>query len=172
MKPRYVSVGKIRSPHGLDGSVKVVSLTDIKERFEPATKFFLSPPLTFLSSLTVEKVKGKGDILYIKFKEVKTRKLAEALKGRYLQIPQSQIPQLPSGVYWIYEIIGLKCYTLEGKYLGEVKEVLKTKSNDVYVVKKGKKEILVPAIKEVVKEVDLEKGKIIISPYLGILEED
>jgi 16S rRNA processing protein RimM len=172
MKPRFVAVGRISSPHGIDGSVKVISLTDFKERFQPATKFFLAPPLTSLSLLTIERVESKGDFFYVKFKEVKTREDAEELRGRYLQVPRSESPKLSKGSYWIYEIIGLKCYTLDGKYLGVVEEVMKTGSNDVYIVKKEGKEILIPAIKAVVKEVNLEEGKIIISPYPGILEED
>lgn len=172
MKPRYVAVGKISSPHGVDGSVKVISLTDFKERFQPATRFFLAPPLISHSFLTIEKVEERGDFFYIKFKEINTRSEAEELRERYLQVPRSKSPKLSKDSYWIYEIIGLKCYTVEGEYLGVVEEVIKTGSNDVYIVKKGKSEILIPAIKSVVKEVNLGKGKIVISPYPGLLEED
>jgi 16S rRNA processing protein RimM len=172
MKPRYVAVGRISSPHGVDGSVKVISLTDFKERFQPATRFFLAPPLTSHSFLTIERVESRGDFFYIKFKEIGTRSEAEELKGRYLQVPRSESPKLSKDSYWIYEIIGLKCYTVRGKYLGVVEEVMKTGSNDVYLVRGEGKEILIPAIKSVVKEVNLEKGRIIISSYPGLLEEE
>ncbi len=171
MKPRYVTVGQIGPPHGVDGSVKVKSLTDVKERFRPAARFFIAPPFPSLTHLTVEKVKGTGEFLFIKFKEINSRKKALELKGRFLQIPCEESPELPVDSYWIYEICGLSCYTENGKYLGKVEEVIKTGSNDVFVIKKGKQEILVPALKEIILEVNLEDQKLIIRPCPGLLEE-
>jgi 16S rRNA processing protein RimM len=89
---------------------------------------------------------------------VKTRDEARALFGQYLFVPESEAVRLPEGEYFVHQIIGLNVVTTGGEALGTVRDVMETGSNDVYVVRARGKEILLPAIKDVVKRVDLDAG--------------
>ncbi len=72
-------------------------------------------------------------------------------------VEEKDLPELEEGEYYSYQLIEMKVETIQGEYLGEIKEIIPTGSNDVYVVRDGTEEILIPAIKDVVKEIDLEK---------------
>ncbi len=90
-----------------------------------------------------------------------------------MEVPAAETVPLDKGTYWQFQIIGLRVFTTEDVYLGKVEEILQTGANDVYVVKteKSSREILIPAIKDVVKKVDLENEVLIISPLPGLLDE-
>jgi 16S rRNA processing protein RimM len=167
--PRFITVGKVKSPHGVYGEIKIVCLTDYPSRFQPGLQVLLSPPLEHSDRLTIEKVRWHRRSLLIKFKEISSRSEAEELKGRRLVVPREEAVELPADTFWIYEIIGLEVYTTAGQVVGRVIEVLRTGSNDVYVVEDDR-EYLIPATKEVVKQVDLKKGRLIIEPIPGLLE--
>jgi 16S rRNA processing protein RimM len=167
--PHFITVGKVKSPHGVCGEVRIVCLTDYPSRFQPGLQILLSPPLEYIDQLTIEKVRWHRKSLLIKFKEISSRSEAERLKGRRLVVPKEETVKLPADTFWIYEIIGLEVYTADGQVLGKIVEVLRTTGNDVYVVKNDR-EYLIPATKEVVKQVDLKKGRLIIEPITGLLE--
>ena len=95
---------------------------------------------------------------------------AEKLKGFEIAIPEKWLWPLGVDEYYHFQIIGLDVYTDKGVHLGAVKDIFPTGSNDVYTVKKGQKEYLIPAIKEVIKEVDLPRKRIIIHPIEGLLD--
>jgi 16S rRNA processing protein RimM len=95
---------------------------------------------------------------------------AEQLRGGYLEITREQLVPLPEGSYYIFEIIGLKVYDLDGAYLGEITDVLQTGANDVYVVETGGKPLLIPALKQVVREVDLQGRRMRVELPEGLME--
>ena len=97
---------------------------------------------------------GEGVIL--RLEAVTTREDARTLFGQYLYVPESEAVKLPAGEYFVHQIVGLTVVTTEGETLGTVRDVVETGSNDVYVVRRGGKEVLLPAIKDVIKRVDLE----------------
>jgi 16S rRNA processing protein RimM len=167
--PHFITVGKVKSPHGVYGETRIVCLTDYPSRFRPGLEVLLSPPLEYSDRLTIERVRWHRRSLLIKFKGISSRSEAEQLKGRRLVVPREEAVKLPADTFWIYEIIGLEVCTSDGQVLGRVTEVLRTGSNDVYVVK-DKREYLIPATKEVIKQVDLENGRLIIEPMPGLLE--
>lgn len=173
MKPRFVAVAKIVSPSGREGRVKLRVLSEVEGRISPTSKFFLAPPLPSLSQVTVEKIfKSHQDKLKVKLAEVSSFEEAQAIKGRFLQIPVEACPLLPPDTYWEFQIVGLDCVTVEGEHLGQVQEVIKTGANDVYLISGGKREVLIPAIKAVINQVDLEEGKLVVTLLPGLLEEN
>lgn len=156
----------------MKGEVQINSLTDFPTRFKPGTTFVLYPPLPHVRWLTIEDAKFRGDKINLKFKEINDRGDAEKLRGHLLEIPIEKAEPLPRGSYWFHQIIGLEVVTTKGKSLGRVVEILRTGANDVYVVRplgRGK-EILIPAIKEVVEEIDLRTGRIMIKVIPGLME--
>ena len=95
---------------------------------------------------------------------------AEKCKGLFLKIDRKDAKKLPKDTYFIADLIGLQVYTQEGKLLGKVDDIFKTGANDVYVVKDEKgKQILLPSIPDVLKQIDLENGKIIVHLIKGLI---
>ncbi len=175
MRKKYLTIGRIDSPHGLKGEVKVTALTDYPERFSSNLKVYLAPPLSHFPFLTIESSRQSKSKILLKFKEINHISEAEKLKKHFLQIPIEESVSLSPGSFWIHQIIGLKCYSENGKFLGKIKDVLRTGSNDVYLtsLRKNDKilELLIPATKEVVVEINLKEGKIVVKPIPGLLPE-
>jgi len=173
MRPRFLAVGKVKSAHGVKGEIKVSLLTDYPAKFKPGFRVYISSQAEKgKRPLIVEKVRFSKDAVIVKFQGMDNRKEAQSLKGCLLEIPVEEAESLPEGTYWHYQIIGLSVYTTEEKFLGKISDILRTGSNDVYRVRpvgEGK-EILIPAIKEVVKKVDLKAGRMVIEPLPGLLE--
>ena len=90
------------------------------------------------------------------------------LQSGYLEIEKKDVPALPKGEYYIFDIVGLKVKTTEGENLGEIKEVIKYPSNDVYVISHRGKQYDLPAIKEIIKKIDLKEGIMVVQPLPGL----
>ncbi len=150
---KKVVIGKISAPHGVRGEVRIVPLTDFPERFENLKTVFLEDD----SKMELESVKFSNKFIIAKFKNINSRNDIEIFNGKLLMLNRSDIPSLPEGEYYNFDIIGLEVIDDKGSKLGKITEVLKTGSNDVYVVE-GKKQLLVPALKKVVKEINLVDG--------------
>jgi 16S rRNA processing protein RimM len=169
MRPKYLIVGETHRPHGLAGEIAVSSLTDFPDRFREGAVFYLNPPVPEIENLVIERIKETPRGYIVKFAGVSSREDAEAIGKRSLVVPAEEASQLPEGDIWIHDIIGLEVHTVDGQFLGLVKDVLRTGSNDVYVVQNGK-EYLIPAIADIVKEISLEDNKMLIEPIPGLLE--
>ncbi len=164
-----VTIGKISRTRGTRGEMVVIPLTDDPNRFFTLEEVCVEKEgnKRVFKIKCVKKFKKK---IFISLEGIDSPEAAKALVGAFLEIEKESLLPLPEGRYYIFEIIGLKVKTESGEILGEVKEVLSFPANDVYVVKKDKKEYNIPAIKEVIKKIDLKKKLIIIKPLEGLLE--
>jgi len=160
-------IGQIVNTQGHKGEVRVIPLTDFPERFYDLEKVFLDLP-EGLQEVELEKVRFHKQFVILKLAGLETMDQAETLKNVYLKIKPEQAVTLPEGHYFIRDIIGLEVVTLQGETIGKIANVLQITANDVYVVKKGSQEILLPAIKDVIKEIDLTKKKMWINPLEGL----
>ncbi|MFC1932661.1 ribosome maturation factor RimM [Chloroflexota bacterium] len=164
MKQEFIAIGKILAPWGVKGKLKVAVVTDFPQRFAPSSKVYISQqPMTIDST---EWHKGKA---IIKLNTIDSIKDAEKLQGRLVEIHYSQVYPLPEGQYYHFQLIGLEVWTTQGELLGNITEILTTPSNDNYVVNGAKGEILIPAIEDVIKSIDLGKGCLVIEPIEGLL---
>lgn len=161
--PRYLVVGKVVAPWGTRGELKVKILTDFPDRFRDLNRVYLGDEPRML-----EGYKRHGRWVILKLEGCADRNSAEKVRGELVQVPLEEAVPLSEDEYYVYQIVGLEVWTREGKRLGEISEVLFTGANEVYVVKGERGEILVPAIEDVVKEVDLEGGRLIVEPLEGI----
>ena len=168
MMTTYVKIGQIINTHGHRGEMKIYPLTDDVNRFYGLEHVFINWDEEYLE-YRVDKARIHKNTVILSLREVNSMNEAEKLKGRYLELPLAELKVLPPGHYYIFELVGLAVYE-RGIFLGKVTDVLKTGSNDVYVVRAAgcKKQILVPAIKEVVKRIDLNSGtmEVILPPGL------
>ena len=149
-----VTVGRIRSAWGIRGDVSVEALSDAPNRFAPGSVLRLKGKPTRVERSR----KGKRGLL-VKLDAVDDRAQAEALRGEELTVLPEQVEPLPDGLYYHFQIIDLRVVTQDGEQLGVVSEIIVTGSNDVYVAhKEGRRDILVPALPDVVLDVDLHEG--------------
>lgn len=165
---KYLELGQIVNVKGLKGEVKVNSFTDDNTKFERIPKVFIKRKET-LTEYEIEKVGYNKNQVIIKFKSIDTVEEAEKLRNSYIVVDREIFGELPEGVYYIADLIGLDVFTEANEYLGKVDDIFSTGSNDVYVVKDelGKQKLL-PGIDEVIKVIDIEAGKIIVNLIEGL----
>lgn len=172
----YMVVGYIVGVHGLRGEVKVELYTDFPERFAPDEPLYRSDSQgDSLVEMVIEQARPHKNQMLLKFRGVGRREEADALRNIWLFVHEDDAISLEDGLYWVHDIIGLMMQTEDAQELGQVKEVLFTGANDVYVVEpvgtinRGQ-DLLVPAIADVVQSVDLERNIITVRLPPGLLE--
>lgn len=156
-----VSIGKIVGAHGLNGTCKVYPYSDSLDFLDSGCEILILPQTkSVLKAFEVDWSKSHNRLVLLSLKGVSDRTQAEKLIGSEIVVEKASLPELDPGTYYWHELIGLRVYTGDGDYLGHLEAVLATGSNDVYVVKKTEEgqesEVLVPALKSVVIEIDLE----------------
>lgn len=164
----YIKVGKIVNTHGIKGYVKCIPLTDEPERFDELEYIYTE------KDDVKRKIKDawwKKGIVYLSLEGIDTMNDAESFKNSFISISEDQLKELPEDTYYVFELEGLDVYSEEGVHIGSVSYVYQTGANDVYEVKNGNKTCLIPAVKEVVKSVDIKGKKIVIKVIEGLLDE-
>ncbi len=165
-KRKKVAVGAINGVWGVRGHVKVTVLTSNPDRFKAGVTLLLQGiPRKVLD---VQFPRGYPAVLFRGFED---RAAAESLVGEMIEIPESELPELPEGEYYTHDLIGMAVETPEGNALGTLVEVLRTGSNDVYLVRRdGEKDVLLPAIPDVIVSVDVPGRRMVVQPLPGLLE--
>ena len=167
MKPphmEFITIGRILTTWGIKGNLKVKPETDFPQRFARGAKVYINR-----QQMTISTSEWHGDRLAIKLETVNSLEGAKKLRGEVVEIHRSQVHPLPEGQYYHFQLIGLEVRTTRGERLGNITEIISAVSNDTYVVNGEKGEILIPAIEDIVKSVDLEKGQLVIEPIEGLL---
>ncbi len=165
----YLRVGVITTTHGIKGEVKVFPTTDDIERFKDLKQVYLDTGKEYLP-LELEGVKFFKQLAILKFKGMDHINDIEKYRGKDLLIRRDQAVKLNEDEYFIYDLISSEVMTDEGARLGVLSEILKTKANDVYVVRTEEgKEVLLPAIKECILDIDTDQKKIIVHVMKGLL---
>jgi len=169
LKKEFIMIGKVVSTQGNKGEVNVLSLTDSIERFKNLDNVFLRNKNS-QTILNVEKIRIKKDTVILKLKDIENIEEAKMIVGSFLEVERKNAVKLSKDTYFIFEIIGLEVYSENNIFLGKVENVISTGSNDVYVVgRKDKEELFIPAIHNVVKNIDLEKKRITIDMVDGLI---
>ena len=168
-KAEWATIGKVVALFGLGGELKVRVLTDIPDRFAKLDAIWIGDSHM---RRVIESVRPyKGDTILVKFKDIDDATAAEKLRAADLCIPVSELAKLPSGSYYQHDIIGLRVFILDDTLLGTIVDIIETGSNDVYVVKMGDgSQQLIPAIKDVIKQIDLIRRTMHIDPIPGLLD--
>lgn len=168
---KLILIGEVVRTQGIKGKLKVRPLADL-DIFESLKGVFLGKgEETAVYYEVISSQIHKGAVL-LALDGIETMTRAEELVGNRIFAETDMLEELPEGEYYWLQIIGLDVFTEDGRRLGKVEEIFPTGSNDVYVVREGAKEYLIPAIAEVVKDVDVAGGRMIISPMKGLLGEE
>jgi 16S rRNA processing protein RimM len=166
----WATIGKIVAPFGLRGDVKVFSLSDIPDRFAKLKQVYLTPDYQRYTLTGVRP--HKGDIFLLKFAGFDDATSAEKLRNREICIPESELADLPPDSYYQHDILGLRVALLNDRTVGVIRDILETGSNDIYVLDRPNgKQAMIPAIKDIVKQVDLIRRVMYIDPIPGLLDE-
>ena len=166
LAPDHVAVGRILSPHGLRGEMKVEPLTARPEYFTAGRSLWIGE-----SAYEVEASRRQRGIVILKLSDVASVDSAGALRGCLLSLPESELAPLPEDEYYAHQIIGLEVYDTGGTRLGKVIDLFPTGSNDVYIIDGPVGELLLPAIDDVIIEVDVEGGRMVVSLMDGMLPQ-
>ncbi len=168
--PRYLIIGRVLKPWSYRGELKIEILTDFPDRFASLRTVFLGDDA---KPFSVEHTRLHGNAALLKLREVDSTEAAEKLRNQLVQVAIEDAVRLPQGQHYLYQLIGLRVRTVEGETLGEIAEIIDTGANDVYVVRasarEGAREILIPAIEDVVKEINLERGEVIVQLIEGLI---
>lgn len=181
-EPRYLIVARVLRAHGTAGDLACEIITEFPQRFRKTKRVFLSPPSgpgrvevepgstpeprTVSLARFLER-KGHAELV-LRLEGVPDRDAAEALRGWLVQIPEDEAWKLPRGRFYWHQIIGLRVVTTEGEEIGTVADILETGANDVYVVRGAEGERLLPAIKQVVKKIEPDKGQMTVTLLPGL----
>jgi len=163
MQVEYFVVGYVLKPQGLKGEIKVKTLTDHPDRFDDLDKVFLKERDDVYRAVNIVGRRYMKESVILLLEGVVGKDQAECLRGRSLWIPRSMTKPLSKNSYFIADIIGCKVEFEEGNCIGVITDVLKTGSNDVFVVVNDKKETLIPALKKIVTTVDIDHMRIVIN---------
>ena len=152
--PEQVVVGIVLGAHGLNGELRVRVLSDVSHRFDPGQALYIQGHPHNVASSS----RSGSSLVILKLDGIDEPASVRELLGQEVTSRAESSPPLPEGEYFHYQLIGLKVRTESGEPLGEISEIIVTGSNDVYVVSGTDGEILLPALNQVIREVDLEKG--------------
>ena len=155
---KRITIGKVGGPHGIRGDMRIIPLTDFPERFQDMKEVMVGDELLHIEHCAYHK-----QFVLLRFREYSVREDAMRLTGKLLTISREQAVPLNEGEYYTFDIIGLTVFDPEGNELGVVENVLRPGSNDVYQARrKDGSELLIPALKAVVKVIDVKGGRMVV----------
>ena len=162
-----LAIGKVLKVHGLKGTIKVASYLESNSVINNLSEIFIvmeKGPEAF----SIEHVSFNNKGLFITLQRIQSADAAAKLVGREVLMPSDQLDDLPEGEYYWKDLVGLAVRTEDGQELGFIDAIFSAGSNDVYVCRSSKKEILLPAIRDVIKEIDLSKKIMIVNLLEGL----
>ena len=159
-----IVVGRVVAPWGVKGEMKVEVITDFPDRFSPEEQVYIDG-----SPVTIEMSKWHKGMVILKLAKIDSTEAVEKIRGQFMEVPQGQVRSLSENEYYQFQVVGLEVWTTDGEFLGRITQILPTGNNDVYVVRSEDREVLIPAIDDVVKSVELEQGRIVIEVIEGLL---
>lgn len=168
----YIFIGTIGRTTKIDGSLTIVPLTTFPERFKGMTEFFLTKEYSTPITVKVNNVTYNKTKISVKLDGIDSVEKAQELMGYRITIHVDDKAELPDDYYYHDDLKECKVYSTEGKELGQLIKVLEMSSNDIYVVDHKGKELLIPAISQFVKEIDIEKRKITVSLINGMIPDE
>lgn len=158
-------IARVLAPHGVRGELKCAVLTDVPRRFATTKQVYLGP---HYDCFQVVRARLQGHNVLLQLDGITTREAAERWRNALVEVPATERAPLPRGSYYWQDVIGLAVVTDEGERLGRVREILQTGANDVYVVDTEPGELLLPAIKDVVRRVDVAGGELVVHLMEGM----
>ena len=167
---QMLRVGAVIKPHGIRGEIKVWPTTDDPYRFDELSEIILVKGSSE-KRIGISSVKYFKNIVILGLSGIDTVESAEALRGADLYVDREHAAPLSEGEYYIGDIIGMEVQDEEAHHLGTISDVIDTAANDVYVVKlAGRRDLLIPAIKQCIVNVDVENNLMTVRLLDGLMD--
>ncbi|GAB3067474.1 ribosome maturation factor RimM [Virgibacillus ainsalahensis] len=171
MTKEMFNIGEVVNTHGIHGEVKVFRISDFEERFSIGKTVYAVKENEQPHKLTIAAHRTHKGFDLIRFKGYDNINEVEHFKGSQLKITKDQLTDLEENEFYYHEIIGCEVFSVDHTKVGVIKEILSPGANDVWVIKQQKgKDILIPYIESVVKNIDVKEKKIVIEPMEGLLD--
>lgn len=164
---QYTAIGKIINTHGIKGELKIYPLTDDISRFDSLKTAYIGEDKLKVNAVGV---KYNKDMPIIKLNEFNNINEVMKFKDEYLYVDDDNLMKLPDDRYFVFDLLDCKVEDMKGDFIGIIKDVIENPSNDAYLIVNDDKEYLVPAVKEFVKDIDIDNKLIIIDPIEGMIE--
>ena len=168
-EPRLIPVGKITRPHGVRGLLKIFPYGETLSVLSAGETLYVRSA-TGTIPVTVASLKPQGRLWIARMEESTSVETARSLAGGELLLPEDRLPPAGEGEYYHYQLIGLNVETKDGERVGVLKGILEAGGNDVYALDRDGREVLIPAVEEIVLRVDLENGRMIVDPPEGLID--
>jgi 16S rRNA processing protein RimM len=169
-KQKLVLIGKVTATHGIRGQLRVVAFSGEAESIVSHRRLILKGPDDESDTFEVANSSIHGKRVLLSFKSLDDINKVECLVGREIYVERGQLPELSDGEYYWCDLIGLRVLTVEGEYLGNLSDILSTGGNDIYIVRNGDKEYLIPAVEDVITDIDINGSVMIVDPPEGLLD--
>jgi len=165
----FIEIGKIVNSYGIKGFMKIIPYTDDIRRFDQLKSIYIEKKKQKIF-FKIEEIKYQKNLVLIKLEGINSINDIEEYKNCYIKIERKNAINLPKDTYFIIDLIGLEVYTDKNILLGNIIDIFPTGSNDVYVVKdKLGKQVLLPAISEVIKDIDIQNKKVVVHLLPGLI---
>lgn len=164
----FIEIGEIVKPQGVRGRMKALSYLESEDVLEGLDALLVRKAGRAAASYRPRKIEARKNFLFLELEGIDEMDAARKLVGGRILVPSNRLKKLPEGEYYWRDLIGLKVVTDAGEALGTVESIFPTGSNDVYVCRGGSREILLPAIGDVIREIDLEKGVMVVRLLEGL----
>jgi 16S rRNA processing protein RimM len=160
-EPAFLVLGKLRKAHGVYGEITMEIYTEMLELLDPGRIVLIGETHLAYTILTT---RWKQDLLLVKFKNIQDRTQVSKLTNQLVFVKSSDLPPLSDEEVYYHQLIGLQVYDVENQYLGILKEILQTGANDVYIIQDGLgNEVLIPAVEDMILDINLEMKEMIVS---------
>ena len=167
---RLVVIGQVSRPHGLDGLVRVNPMTDDPERFEGLSACVLwDASRDERETRRISTARLHGNVVLVRFEGCETPEAAERIVGRIVAVRESEALPLPEGYFYPWQLEGARVLTEDGREVGHVVRI-DSGAQELWVVRNGDREHLIPAVPEIVVDVDLKSARVVIRPPDGLLD--
>lgn len=165
-----IAVAKITKSVGIKGLVRAESLSDDTDRLLSLKQVYIGEAESSARPAVVETAEARNRGVVLKFRSVEDRDEADELRGLWIFVEEKEIVHPKKGSYFVHEIVGLKAVSEDGTEFGVVSDVVSLPAGDAWVVKIGEREVMVPAVKEFIREVDLQGRRVVIRMIEGMAE--
>ena len=166
----WVTIGFVRKPHGVAGYMKIGSLSDAPDRFKNLRQAWLEFPNGHREAIQIEQTRIQGEHLLIKFVGIDTPEQGARLAGAYIQTPMTEVGSLPEGEFYVFDLIGCQVVSDKGDEIGRIRDVMAMPANDVFIVDTPKGEALIPAVRDLVTAIDMQRRCIVVRLIPGLID--
>jgi 16S rRNA processing protein RimM len=165
---QFFEIGRIVKSCGLKGLMKAVSYLESNDKVQDLDELYLGFGNDRKGPFKLKGMRSRGKSFFLEIEGVEDLQSAKALIGCDVLIPADKLEELPEGEYYWHDMIGLKVVTEEGRILGVIEAIFPTGSNDVYVCSGGEREVLLPGIADVIREIDIDRGMMVVRLLEGL----